>query len=204
MLLTNLTIVESGQKHMLGEGKTKGAILENIFGMFTYFKTNTTFDFVSNIFANVSSLAAGRRFLIDNNMLTQILDVVLDNANCNEHRRKHLLATIRNICFEYEDYEIDFDKLDLLGKLIKLLVQEQGIAMLPEEWKSLEGTAPKELFQSQISMDNTREILDGIILLVNADRFLKKLQETHFSELLKCIKCPNFGETQTKVDTIAA
>lgn len=53
-------------------------------------------------------------------------------------------------------------------------------------------------------MDNTREILDGLILLVNADRFLKYLQEKHFSELLKCIKCPSFGETQTKVDTIAA
>ena len=146
MLLTNLTIQEEGQKHFLGDGKTKGAILENIFGMFNYFKTNTTFDFVSNIMANVSSLAAGRRFIIENNMLGQILDIVLDKANCNEHRRKHLLATLRNVCFEYEDYEIDFTKVDLADKLIKLFVQEQGIAMLPTEWEHLQGTAPKELY----------------------------------------------------------
>ena len=55
MFLTNLTTTESGQEHVLGEGKTKGIILENIFGMFQYFKTNSTFDFVANIFANVSS-----------------------------------------------------------------------------------------------------------------------------------------------------
>lgn len=122
MLLTNLTIVESGQKHFLGEGKTKGAILENIFGMFTYFKTNTTFDFVSNICANVSSLTAGRRFMVDSGLLPQVIDVILDQANCNEHRRKNLLATVRNSCFEYEDYQIDFEKMDLVGKLIKLLV----------------------------------------------------------------------------------
>ena len=66
MFLTNLTILESGQKHLLGEGKTKGAILENLFGMFNYFKTNPTFDFVSNILANISALQLGRKFLIEN------------------------------------------------------------------------------------------------------------------------------------------
>ena len=65
MLLTNLSIMESGQKHLLGDGKTKGAIVENVFGMFTYFKTNPTFDFVSNILANVSALEAGRKFLVE-------------------------------------------------------------------------------------------------------------------------------------------
>jgi len=124
MFLTNLTILESGQKHLLGEGKTKGAILENIIWMFNFFKTNPTFDFVSNILANMSSLAAGRRFLIENSQLQTILDLALDKANLSEHRRKHLLATIRNICFEYEDFEIDFANLELPAKLIKLLVQE--------------------------------------------------------------------------------
>ena len=56
MFLTNLTLEEEGKVHFLGEGKTKGSILENLIGMFQYFKTNTTFDFVSNILANVSSL----------------------------------------------------------------------------------------------------------------------------------------------------
>ena len=60
MFLTNLSLVEEGQIHVLGDGKTKGSVLENIFGMCNYFKTNTTFDFVSNVLANVSSLQAGR------------------------------------------------------------------------------------------------------------------------------------------------
>ena len=64
MFLTNLSIVESGQRHVIGEGKTKGAIIENLLGMFNYFKTNTMFDFVANILANVSALQDGRRFMI--------------------------------------------------------------------------------------------------------------------------------------------
>lgn len=52
-------------------------------------------------------------------------------------------------------------------------------------------------------MDNTREILDALILLANSDKFLKDLHSKKFHQILNCIKCPNFGETQTKVDTIA-
>ena len=88
MLLTNLSVVEEGQKHLLGDGKTKGAIIENIFGMFCYFKTNTTFDFVSNILANVSALEAGRKFIVEQNIASQIVDLALDNTNKNAHRRK--------------------------------------------------------------------------------------------------------------------
>jgi len=73
MFLTNLTTIESGQVHMLGEGSTKGTILENIIGMFIYFTTNATFDFVSNIFANVSSLKAGRQWIIESGQLKPIL-----------------------------------------------------------------------------------------------------------------------------------
>ena len=113
MFLTNLSIVETGQRHILGEGKTKGAIIENLLGMFNYFKTNTMFDFVANILANVSALQDGRRFMIQQNMLTQILDLLLDKANTNDHRRKQLLACLRNLCFEYEDYEADFARVEL-------------------------------------------------------------------------------------------
>ena len=73
--------------------------------MFTYFKTNATFDFVANIFANVSSLKAGREFITEAGLLKQILAMVQDNANLSEQRRKHLLACLRNVCFEYEKYE---------------------------------------------------------------------------------------------------
>ena len=46
-------------------------------------------------------------------MLTQILDLILDKANTNDHRRKQLLACLRNMCFEYEDYEADFARVEL-------------------------------------------------------------------------------------------
>lgn len=47
----------------------------------------------------------------------------------------------------------------------------------------------------QIDMDNTREILDALILLSNTDRFLRELYDAKFEQILRCIKCPNFGET---------
>lgn len=124
MFLSNLTILESGQKHLLGEGKTKGAVLENLFGMFSFFKTNPTFDFVSNIMANMSAYKPGRQFMVEQNMMSQIADLTLDRPNTNDHRRKQLLACLRNICFLYEDYEADFDQANLIKKLIKLFVQE--------------------------------------------------------------------------------
>lgn len=52
-------------------------------------------------------------------------------------------------------------------------------------------------------MDNTREILDALILLCNQDKFLRELYDAKFDQLIRCIKCPNFGDTQVKVDTIA-
>ena len=52
-------------------------------------------------------------------------------------------------------------------------------------------------------MDNTRELLDALILLTNADRFLRELHEAKFDQLMRCFKCPAFGETQVKIDTIA-
>lgn len=106
--MTNLTILEEGQIHVMGEGKTKGAIIENITGMFAFFKTNPTFDFVSNILANISALKDGRKFIIEQGLLKQIIDVVLLKDTTNAHRRKQLLACLRNCCFEYEDYEADF------------------------------------------------------------------------------------------------
>ena len=73
MFLTNLTAVESGQVHLLGEGKTKGTILENILGMFMYFKSDATFDFVANTYANIASLQVGRQWIIESGQIKHIL-----------------------------------------------------------------------------------------------------------------------------------
>ena len=111
---------------------------------------------------------------------------------------------MRNVCFEYEKYEVDFDQFNLLKILVKLLVLEQGISHLPPAWEHLNGLCKKEKFLKQINMDNNREILDAIVLLINTERFLNELHEAKFEELLSILKIPAFGESRTKVDIIAA
>ena len=72
LLLTNVSMNEVGQKHLLGEGALKGVILENLIGMFTYFHGNASFDFVANTLANVSSLKEGRKWLIESGNLDKL------------------------------------------------------------------------------------------------------------------------------------
>jgi len=103
MLLSNLTSHEIGQKHLLGldkdEGnKSKFIITESIFGMFCYFSKNTIFDFVSNIMANLACLKEGRQFMIDNKYIDAIV-VQMVTKYLNEHRRKYLMACLRNLLF---------------------------------------------------------------------------------------------------------
>ena len=68
MLLSNVANTETGQQHILGgtEKKQRGLILENLVGMFVYFRTSEMFDFVANILSNVSSLKEGRSWMIEN------------------------------------------------------------------------------------------------------------------------------------------
>lgn len=110
MLLSNISNTDSGQRHLLGtDPKTRGAILENLVGMFTYFRTSEMFDFVANILSNVSSLKEGRCWMIEQSkhFLTPVF-LLLQNRETNKHRTKHLIEVIRNVCFEYEKYEKDF------------------------------------------------------------------------------------------------
>ena len=76
MLISNITTIGEGQKHFLGEEKLKGAVLENLFGMFTYFSKNAIFDFISNFLANISALKEGREYMITNKMLSKILELL--------------------------------------------------------------------------------------------------------------------------------
>ena len=121
MLITNITMIEEGQRHVLGldgDGKLKGAIMENFFGMFHYFADKPEFDFMANVLANISAHKEGRDFLIEEGMLTKIIAMVKQQAKrgtmANAQRLKHLLECVRNCCFEYEKYEKDFQQDDLL------------------------------------------------------------------------------------------
>lgn len=89
---------------MIGEGKTKGLVLDNLFGMFCFFLKSGVFDFISNILANVSSLKEGRELFITNEMFPKIVDMLLHNK-VNAHRHQHLLDCLRNVAFEYDTME---------------------------------------------------------------------------------------------------
>lgn len=89
---------------MLGTGTTKGAVLDNLFGMFCYFLDNGNFDFIANILSNVSALKEGRLYMLENKMLQKVVELLKSNK-INAHRRIHLNDCLRNIAFEYELYE---------------------------------------------------------------------------------------------------
>lgn len=102
-----------------GDSKLVGAIMENFFGMFSYFIDKPEFDFMANVLSNVSSLKEGREFLIEEGMLTKCVAMAKEQAKrgpilANAQRLKHLIECIRNCCFEYEKYEADFVQSDLL------------------------------------------------------------------------------------------
>lgn len=101
MLLSNITISEEGQKHLIGEGKTKGLIVENLFGMFSYFLKSATFDFISNVLGNITGLKEGRELIFEHKIFPKIVDMVRYDK-VNHHRRRHLLDSIRNLAFDYE------------------------------------------------------------------------------------------------------
>ena len=140
--------------------------------------------------------------MLDTKQLPAILGMLDDGASLSDHRRKQLLSCLRNVCFEYEGYEEVFIRASLDQQLVKLLVREQGIAQLPSEWSHLEGVATREKFLKQIDMDNTKAILDALILLINSDKFLNRLHEANFGQMLRCVKSPAFGETVEKIDLI--
>ena len=127
--MSNITSHECGQKHVLGlegDGKFQFIIAESIFGMFCYFSKNTAFDFVSNIMANLACLKEGRNFMIDHLYIEAIV-IQMVTKYLNSHRRKYLIACIRNLLFEYKKYQEKFMNINVPRDICKVLIDEQGI-----------------------------------------------------------------------------
>lgn len=124
MLLNNVTVDEEGQKHLIGEGKTKGLIIDNIFGMFCFFLKSNIFDFVSNVLANITGIKEGRELLLATDspamMFAKIVDM-LRWQKVNNHRRQHLLECLRNLTFEYESQETKYFETNLVKELAHML-----------------------------------------------------------------------------------
>ena len=180
MLLCNVSATETGQEHLLGKDKTKGSIIENLTGMFTYFRHAEMFDFVSNILSNVASLKAGRCFMIENskNILSPVF-LLLQDPKVSQHRIKHMIATLRNVLFEYEKYEKDFIQMEVIELLCRFLVREHGLtdASLPESFERMSNICQKEKYLKDVDVENTRNLLDCLVLLANKDTFLKMMEK---------------------------
>jgi hypothetical protein len=70
--------------------------------MFCYFTQHGSFDFVSNVLSNISALKEGREYMLANKMLNKCVEF-LKGDRINKHRRTHLIETLRNLAFEYEE-----------------------------------------------------------------------------------------------------
>ena len=129
---------------MVGEGKTKGLILDNLFGMFCYFIKSGVFDFLANVLANVSGVKEGREQIFESNMVPKIFDM-LRFDKVNQHRRKHLLECVRNLAFEYEGLEAKLTEQGFVKELGHILSNEAGITEgLPESVISFKADKAKE------------------------------------------------------------
>lgn len=208
MLLSNVSMLESGQQHLLGsDKKTKGAIIENLTGMFTYFRHAEMFDFVANILANVSSLKAGRCWMIENgkNVLSPAF-LLLQDPELSSIRIRHLIQVVRNLMFEYENYEKDFIQMEIVDLLVRFLVKEHGLTenSLPESWERMKGIAAKEKFAKDVDSENTLNLLDCLMLLANSRSFLKIMEEKKIGELFEVLKIKPFGAARDRCDVIVA
>lgn len=165
------------------------------------------FDFVANILANISSLKEGRCWMIENpkDTLNPVF-LLAQSTDTNKHRFKHLVDTVRNICFEYEKYALDFLQLNVIEILCRLLVKEHGLTenSLPQSWQHLKGLAEKEIFASQIDMANTRELLDSLMLCANSKELLEHMSKLKIYELFEVLKVKPFGECRDKIDVVNA
>ncbi len=64
----------------------------------------------------------------------------------NSHRRKYLIQCIRNILFEYQDFEQNFLELNIPRTLCKVLIDEQGLTdKLPESWQKYKSRVEKNI-----------------------------------------------------------
>lgn len=203
MLLSNITAIEHGQVHVLGlesesesptaKKHTQFIISESIFGMFCYFNKNTSFDFVSNVMANLACQAEGRQFLVEQKYIEAIVDQMI-KQKLNDHRRKFLICCLRNLLFDVETYEQKFLEMGVPSDICKVLIDEQGImSQLPESWPAkFAAKSDKEL--GEVDMDNTSKLVECLFLLQKSPILFKVLKELKVQDILLKVQIPKTEE----------
>ena len=117
------------------------------------------------------------------NKFIEIMSVQILTKPLNQHRRKYLIQTLRNLLFEYEAFEQKFMDMNVPRDICKLLIDEQGIvaADLAESWKQYAAPAKKNSFDN----DNCNNLIDGLLLLANSDALLKRMKAMELELLLQ-------------------
>lgn len=161
--------------------------------MFCYFNKNTSFDFVSNVMANLACQSEGRQFLVEHKYIEAIVDQMI-KQNLNDHRRKFLIGCLRNLLFDVETYEQQFLDMNVPRDICKVLIDEQGIkSELPESWpKKFEAKYDKH--NSEIDMDNTSKLIECLFLLHKSPVLFKVLQDLKVQDILLKVKVPKTAE----------
>lgn len=79
-------------------------------------------------------------------MLDRIIDLLKDTDKFNAHRKKHLIDAMRNTLFMYDEFEKEFIERKLVDKLVKLLIEEQGMteSRLPVRLHNMKASKEKK------------------------------------------------------------
>ena len=169
--------------------------------MSCYFSKNKSFDFVSNIMANLAALSEGRKFMVEHGYIEAIV-VQIVNKYLNSHRRKYLMQCIRNLLFEYEIFEDKFLETNVPRGICKVIIDEQGIIAdkLPDDWKLFGAKQVKA--EEEIDMQNTATLIDALVLLANSEKLLKRMLDINVDAVLERIVLPQTPEWEDTRDRI--
>lgn len=86
--------------------------------------------------------------------------------------------------------------------ICKLLIDEQGIkSKLPDKWPK-EFAARTEKEKDEINLDNTAQLLDGLILLSNTEPLMQRMRDIHVLSLLKRVYIPRIDKYQDTIERI--
>lgn len=96
--------------------------------------------------------------------------------------------------------------MNMIELICRVLVKEHGLTehSLPKSFEYLKDIAKKEKFIPDVDQVNTKELLDGLMLLANGKTFLRKMDDMRIYELFERLKIKPFGETRQKIDVINA
>ena len=80
--------------------------------------------------------------------------------------------------------------MNMIELICRVLVKEHGLTehSLPKSFQNLKDIAKKEKFIPDVDQVNTKELLDGLMLLANGKTFLRKMDDMRIYELFERLK----------------